>query len=157
MLTFLNVVLLFVATVATLAAFGGDTWDKGKKNEAFLRRVRLRGWISLACLFVALILGVSKEFVSKAEDQKKSDDAAKEKLADKAIAEANEISLSDKLGKSQTDLAAARSELDKMMDVAVHSQKELGKVQTNLDAARADLGKAAITNLINITNASRKT
>lgn len=140
MLIFLNIVLLCVATAATLAAFGGDTWDKEKKNEPFLHRVTLRGWISLGCLFAALILGVSKEIETKA-------DAAKEKAADKAAADANERLLTAQLANTQQNLAEARSRLDKVLGVLATTQKTLGSVQSDLGTARSDLANANLASL----------
>jgi hypothetical protein len=55
----LNIALLVLGTVATLSAFGGETWTKEKKP--LLNRITTRGWVSVFCLAGALILGAVKE------------------------------------------------------------------------------------------------
>jgi hypothetical protein len=65
----LNLLLVTFALVGSLAAFGGETWEKGA--GPILQRVTSRGWAALACLFLAFALGVVKEILlhrkSKAE------------------------------------------------------------------------------------------
>ena len=55
----LNVLLLVLGSVATLAAFGGKTWTEG--TEPLYRRITRRGWLSVSCLALALSLGILKE------------------------------------------------------------------------------------------------
>jgi hypothetical protein len=64
----LSVLLLVIGTVATLSAFGGESWTKGK--TPIWKRITNRGWISLACLAAALALGTAKEILSSRESAK---------------------------------------------------------------------------------------
>jgi hypothetical protein len=59
MTPFLNIVLLTCGFVGALAAFGGETWRK--TDEPLLKRVTNRGWLSVSCLVLTLIVGVLKE------------------------------------------------------------------------------------------------
>ena len=58
----LNIAIAGLGLGATLAAFGGDTWNKGP--ETLLKRVTLRGWVSLLCLISAFTLGAINETAS---------------------------------------------------------------------------------------------
>jgi hypothetical protein len=72
----LNVLLLLLSAAATLAAFGGDTWTKG--SEPLLKRVTARGWFSLICLVLTLIVGAGKEIRSSRQEtslQRERDEA----------------------------------------------------------------------------------
>jgi hypothetical protein len=69
----LNISLLIVGAMATLAAFGGETWRRGE--EPILKRITVRGWISLFCLVLALSLGIVKELHAKYQDSRKQKDA----------------------------------------------------------------------------------
>ncbi len=62
MIIALNIALLLVGTTATLAAFGGKTWHEG--DSPILKRITLRGWVSLLCLVLALSIGITKEFIA---------------------------------------------------------------------------------------------
>jgi DNA-binding protein H-NS len=55
----INLALLTLGFLGTLAAFGGETWKKG--SEPLSHRITKRGWVSIACLSCTLLLGVSKE------------------------------------------------------------------------------------------------
>jgi hypothetical protein len=55
----LTISLASLGFAATLAAFGGEAWKKGK--APLLRRVTTRGWVSLVCMITAFILGIVKE------------------------------------------------------------------------------------------------
>lgn len=61
----INIALLALGFIGTLAAFGGETWKKG--DEPVLGRVTTRGWLSLTCLFCALALGIVKELRNSTE------------------------------------------------------------------------------------------
>lgn len=74
MLLTLNITLLILGTIGTLAAFGGETWTKGP--ERIDKRITRRGWLSLICLFLALCAGVSKETISSMERRKAETKAA---------------------------------------------------------------------------------
>jgi hypothetical protein len=59
----INISLLVTGTTATLAAFGGETWQKG--DSPILTRITRRGWVSLGLLVLAFCLGVTKEVRAK--------------------------------------------------------------------------------------------
>ena len=63
----INVLLLGLAAVSALAAFGGETWRKSE--EPFVRRVTRRGWWALGCMLATLVLGVVKEVRSGASER----------------------------------------------------------------------------------------
>lgn len=55
----INLALLLIGTTAALAAFGGETWEKG--DEPFLKRITRRGWVAVICMLATLALGITKE------------------------------------------------------------------------------------------------
>jgi len=55
----INIALLSLGFMGTLAAFGGETWKTG--SEPILKRVTTRGWISIVLLTLTLVLGILKE------------------------------------------------------------------------------------------------
>jgi hypothetical protein len=63
----LNLALAVFALVGSLAAFGGDTWEKG--TAPVLRRVTGRGWVALVCLLLAFLLGGIKEILLHRESR----------------------------------------------------------------------------------------
>lgn len=68
MILALNIAILTLGSIGALAAFGGETWEKNDKP--IIERVTKRGWISIICLILALIFGITKEIVvHKAEVQ----------------------------------------------------------------------------------------
>src|ERR1700683_544308 len=90
-----NIVLLIVGTTATLAAFGGETWRKGP--EPLLKRINSRGWVSLGCLLLALVIGTAKEVRTAIHDgqQEKSAAADKENLEKKLEESKRQLQLAD--------------------------------------------------------------
>jgi tetratricopeptide (TPR) repeat protein len=68
--TFYAVALLIVSTIATLAAFGGKTWEEG--DEPLRQRITKRGWISLICLGLSFTLGIFGAFRSEASERQKA-------------------------------------------------------------------------------------
>jgi hypothetical protein len=63
----LNFFLASLGFIATLSAFGGETWTKG--DATLSSRITKRGYISLVCLFSALVLGFVKEFNQHQADE----------------------------------------------------------------------------------------
>jgi DNA-binding protein H-NS len=55
----INLALLSLGFLGTLAAFGGETWKKGRQPLRY--RITKRGWLSIICLSCTLLLGVLKE------------------------------------------------------------------------------------------------
>ena len=84
---FLNIAVLVVGTIGTLAAFGGETWIKGTA-PLWKRVTRPRGWLALACLICACVLGIVEMVVSSnkartaALEAKTAQDALTAQLAD---------------------------------------------------------------------------
>lgn len=76
----LNLLLLVLGSLATLAAFGGKTWVEGP--EPLPRRVTRRGWVSLTCLVLALSVGAIREIRSDRQGDalKKDRDDARHEL-----------------------------------------------------------------------------
>src|SRR5215207_2711334 len=77
MTIFLNILLLGCGFLGALAAFGGETWRK--TDEPLLKRITRRGWLSLSCLTLALIIGCVKELRSSIAFQEEA--AARAALA----------------------------------------------------------------------------
>lgn len=75
MTTLINIALLIISSAATLAAFGGDTWNKGP--EPLLKRINRRGWISLICLVLSLALGIFQALRAQKLDSQRLADEAK--------------------------------------------------------------------------------
>jgi hypothetical protein len=61
----INVALLTLGFLGTLAAFGGETWRRG--DEPLRRRITRRGWASITFLSLALLLGITKEIRNSRE------------------------------------------------------------------------------------------
>lgn len=61
----LNVMLLMLAFVTAFVAIGGETWKQGDASRRGL--MTRRGWISVACLSMTLVLGIVKEVVNETE------------------------------------------------------------------------------------------
>jgi len=56
---YINIALATFGLLATLAAFGGETWRKG--NQPIFKRITKRGWLALFCIVTTFSLGVDKE------------------------------------------------------------------------------------------------
>lgn len=54
-----NIILALLGLGVTLSAFGGKTWIDN--DGPFKKRITIRGYILLACLFLAFFIGVLKE------------------------------------------------------------------------------------------------
>jgi hypothetical protein len=133
MMTFLNITLLVVGTAATLCAFGGETWRKGK--EPIFERITVRGWISLMCLLLALSLGVIKEIEAKRDEAKKDADAKQEK----AQAAVDKAELAAALAKSQAELTVANGSLQLLRQELGDAQSTLGNVNEDLEDTKGTL------------------
>jgi hypothetical protein len=59
--TLIKIALIYVGGLATLAAFGGDTWEKDKEGKFV--RVNGRGWLAITCLVLALLGGTCLEIL----------------------------------------------------------------------------------------------
>lgn len=149
-MTFLNIALLTIGTMATLAAFGGKTWTEG--SEPILKRVTPRGWLSLMCLLLAFFIGTFKEVLSKRDD-----------YAKKLAADADKAALAAQLSSSQYQLQLAKKDLDSLDQKAALTQDRLNdtkstlvSVRKDLDAARSDLSLQSASSLVTaLANADR--
>ena len=130
---FLNVALLVIGTMATLAAFGGETWRDG--SEPILERVTTRGWISLMCLVLALAIGTIKEVRTGQEDAIKDALAAK----DKAEADRKQAEQSLQLAESNSRLVLANKSLEDLRKIDQLTQDRLSDTRTTLDEVRQNL------------------
>ena len=78
----INILFLLFGSIATFAAFGGETWEKNDKP--LIKKITVRGWISLFCLVGALSIGITKEVENsrtKAIAAKRNEKAQAELLA----------------------------------------------------------------------------
>jgi len=133
MTAFLNIALLVIGTMATLAAFGGQTCRDGA--EPILERVTARGWISLMCLVMALAIGTIKELVTQREDAKQAVSAAREK----ADADRKQAEQSARLAESNSRLALASKSLEDLRKIDQITQDRLSDTTTTLDEVRKNL------------------
>lgn len=101
---FLSVLVGFFGLLATLAAFGGDTWKDG--SQSFLNRLTLRGWVSLTSLLLAFAIGSYKDVRQNREESEYSN-----LLASKEDLEVILESQKEHLLQSKNDLEATEIEL----------------------------------------------
>jgi hypothetical protein len=107
---FLAIVVLVLASAGTLSAFGGKTWIEGA--EPVLKRITLRGWLSLALLALGLVMGMIKELYVQHQSEEKDQDAANTARQAKQDAEQRQNELKNQLSDTQSLLAKARGQLD---------------------------------------------
>jgi hypothetical protein len=127
MSAFLAIVVLVLASAGTLSAFGGKTWIEG--TEPALKRITLRGWLSLVLLALGLIVGGIKELYTQHRDEKKDQDAANAATQAKQDAEHRQDELKTQLFNTQSLLLKARGQLD--------LQSQFSKEQASLASDRA--------------------
>ena len=104
----LNVLGGVFAAAGTLCAFGGKTWRE--TDEALIKRVTVRGWLSIALLLLGLAVAITKEFDADTSSKK----SVKEKEAlTTQLAVANESLglVSEQLRASKELLTVVREEL----------------------------------------------
>jgi hypothetical protein len=111
----LNIFLLLLSSAATLAAFGGETWEKGTKP--LIQRITARGWISLGIMIAAFTLAVLKESQENAASRKLQEE---KDLASAKLAGAN-----NKLDSVEGELTRARQQLDTVGDDLIKTKDEL--------------------------------
>src|SRR5271156_3777458 len=129
----LNVALLLIGTMATLAAFGGQTWRDGP--EPILARITARGWISLMCLVLAFAIGTIKEVITEREDAINEAQVAREKA--EAVRKQAEQSL--QLAESNSQLDLARKSLEDLRKIDQITQDRLSDTKITLDDVRKNL------------------
>jgi hypothetical protein len=133
MTAFLNIALLVIGTMATLAAFGGKTWRDGP--ESILERITVRGWVSLMCLVLAFAIGTIKEIRTEREDAISEATAAR----DKAEAGRKQAEQSLQLAESNARLALASKSLEDLRKIDQITLDRLSDTKTTLDEVRKNL------------------
>ncbi|MEQ3531191.1 hypothetical protein [Pseudoalteromonas sp. XMcav11-Q] len=98
----INIALLILSSTAALSAFGGDTWHKG--NKPLYLRITQRGYISLLCLTLTLIVGIAKE-VHETKNKIQSDLSQKKLESDLTNANNTLSNLRETLSKTREQLA----------------------------------------------------
>jgi hypothetical protein len=151
MTVFLNIALLIVGTMATLAAFGGKTWAEG--SAPIYERITPRGWISLVCLACALSLGVIKEFRTRSQDaekDRKSSEATALAAQQQAESDRKAAALLVELTKAEGQVALANERLDGVRSLNTVTKMTLDDVRTDLRRARVELSQQSAANLITV-------
>lgn len=132
----LNILIAAFGLVATLAAFGGDTWDKDEPG--IIKRINIRGWVSLISIVIAFSLGVYKEINNHQESIRK--DEAATKLRDELKTSRDQIQESaEKIGNLETTLTARQVEINDQVVLIENLQKELSQQQMDLSAKTDNL------------------
>ena len=140
----LNIALLLIGTTATLAAFGGKTWQEG--SDPAIKRVTFRGWVSLGCLFAALALGTIKEIQTQ-KDTKEKEKASRnheDYLSARNAELKGELDVATR-GVSDTNerLADARKTLDLLQARMLDAQNDVDREgDFNLLAAASNAGES---------------
>jgi hypothetical protein len=142
MTTFLNILLLAIGTTATLAAFGGETCAKGPKR--LIRRITERGWVSLLCLFLALLIGIAKE-IQTTGDARKTRDEHNQELAS---ANGQNRALSEALEATRGELAAVKRVQTDEQTTLGQEKSTLNDVHGTLDATRKYLDEATASTIV---------
>jgi hypothetical protein len=99
---FLSILLLVLASLSTLCAFGGRTWNEG--SGPVLKRITLRGWLALVCLVLTLAVGTFKELLSNSEEKRKEAVAANIATQEKLSAETRQAELKSQLKDAQVTI-----------------------------------------------------
>jgi hypothetical protein len=142
MTTFLSIALLMVGTTATLAAFGGKTWKEGA--EPILERVTPRGWISLMCLVLALLLGGYKEIHSASEEKLREANEKAEAAKKEMDSNQKQAELRSKLESTQHQLELAGKDLERLDQKAGLTQARLDDAKASLDTVQSTLSQTEI-------------
>ncbi len=131
----LNIAIAFFGLLATLAAFGGDTWEKGK--APVLSRITPRGWLSLACIVLAFSLGIIKELK---QDKISKDSAAKrEELEEESRQKQGRI---ERLSETNLSLTQRISDKTQELEVLGKSNRSLNQKIAEQNLEIKDLSEA---------------
>jgi hypothetical protein len=142
MTTALNLTLLLISSIATLAAFGGRTWRDGEQR--LIERISPRGWISLFCLTIALVLGATKEIlVAKQNTLNKKQDALKAADAKLQLTETQ-----SKLDLAKKDLENLQLRAQLTQDRLDDANTTLSDVRTSLSSTRTDLDQQSSASMV---------
>jgi hypothetical protein len=152
--TFLSIALLVIGAASTAAAFGGKTWIEGP--EPFLKRITQRGWISLACLLLALFLGIGKQVQDRSDKTASDDIAAAQRAKDKAENETKQEILLAELTEADRKADIAATKLDDAERRLKDTKSTLVDLRENLRDTRSSLSEENAANLIAVLgNANR--
>src|SRR5277367_5913779 len=110
MATLLSILLLVVGSTSALSAFGGKTSKDGP--GPFIERITARGWISLACLVLALFIGIFKELYSSADGKRKEAEASRNSEQEEHAAETRQAELKGELKTAQDKIVLMSTQLD---------------------------------------------
>jgi hypothetical protein len=138
----LNIVLLLVGTAATLAAFGGKTWNEGA--GPIEKRITPRGWFSLVCLSLALIIGTIKEFRTQ-QDQADKDHAAKEA---KMKSDMDQMFLRGQIAEANARAGVANAQLKGLQRSSQDTEHRLGDAKETLKKTQDELDRQGDVNLV---------
>jgi hypothetical protein len=133
----IDLALLLIGAVGTLAAFGGKTWTEG--SDPVVQRVTPRGWVSLVCLVLAVVFGITKSVVAKLDQDRKDAVTSAEKDKAKADAEADKASLNGQLLQARTQAELADEELKQLQKSDDSALTQLGEQKTTLSDVRVRL------------------
>lgn len=126
-ISIVDIAFIFSGFVFAIAAISGETWLKG--NDSTLKKITLRGWISIFALIVTLVCGFAKENnVSK-----------KEKTAEESIK-----NLSMQLYIANQKLKEAEKSAVKAEDDRQRIKKELLELQKQNDLTHRAMEKSGV-------------
>jgi len=113
----INIALVTLVAIGALTAIGGET---SRQNEShFWRKITLRGWFFVSCVFFTLILGVIKEIRSNAASER---------------AEHAQTKLRNELQTANQKLESASQKLQEMKSLIAKLEKELNKMNIEMDS-----------------------
>jgi hypothetical protein len=121
--TMLSITLLILGASSTVAAFGGKTWIEGEKS--LIERITPRGWVSIVCLMLALVIGITKELHTREVDLAS---ALSNKLATeeaKAQADKRQSDTQNELTITQGQLAVANAKLSDLGKLVQFTQDQI--------------------------------
>jgi hypothetical protein len=143
-----SILLLFVGFIGTALAFGGDAWRKG--HAPLIERITWRGWMSIGCAAVALILGTLKEIDDKREEVRKENEAKIVEGLKEKVAQQDKDFLN-------AQLKAARDETKGVQTTLDQANKSLGVLRSSLSSTQEDLDRESVIELENaLANGERK-
>ena len=122
----INLTVAALGLIATIAAFGGDTWKPG--NQRFVARVTVRGWISMASLVLAFLVGVGKEIRQQID---------RDKLEQQNREQATQIQEQvTKISELQSQIAATAEDLGQSATRLGETTEQIGERQlASIEAA----------------------
>lgn len=107
--TTINFFLALFTLCLALAAIGGETWRKDDPTLTLLKRLTVRGWISIAILLLIFALNVKKD--NETDRIQKNSDAEKKQayLEIKSLLEKRLESIEQNIGSLHVKISASKS------------------------------------------------